>query len=346
MRAFLKKLLPSASWKYVRGLGLSLRVDRLLNFFHFMTHFFSDFRIFWRYNLVSTKLDSYYGARAVLIKQTHVIEKGLSMPEARLGFGIKIVRALIKNIAFYTAAYGVDDTMEAAYETLCAYFEFNKELNSTDPEFLIAVSDFSKLIKSNKQNNNSSGVIKYSHLELKHSAGSTFEEFVYGRHSVRNFTSEPVPIAVVRKAVGLSLKTPSNCNTQPWRVHYYSDKNKCKELLALQNGNRGFGHTVSNLLIITSRLDGYAGVEQRHLPFIDGGMYALGLTYALHHEGLGTCCLNLALNQKTENKLREAMNISKSEVFIMMIAFGKVPDAFLVAKSHRNPIDEILDARC
>jgi nitroreductase len=44
----------------------------------------------------------------------------------------------------------------------------------------------------------------------------TFDEVVLGRRSIRGFTPEPVPKALVREVIALAMRAPSSLNTQPW----------------------------------------------------------------------------------------------------------------------------------
>lgn len=43
-------------------------------------------------------------------------------------------------------------------------------------------------------------------------------EAIQQRHSVRGFTSEPVPEIVIREVLSIARLAPSNSNTQPWHI--------------------------------------------------------------------------------------------------------------------------------
>lgn len=47
-------------------------------------------------------------------------------------------------------------------------------------------------------------------------------DLIRARHSVRSFLPEPVPESVIVSILEDVQLTPSNCNTQPWRVHVVS----------------------------------------------------------------------------------------------------------------------------
>ena len=56
---------------------------------------------------------------------------------------------------------------------------------------------------------------------MSHSAdrAEVFESIVRDRRSIRGFTQEPIPHAVLESVFGAALRAPSNCNTQPWYAH-------------------------------------------------------------------------------------------------------------------------------
>lgn len=46
-----------------------------------------------------------------------------------------------------------------------------------------------------------------------------FETLVATRRSTRGFTSEPVPLALMREILAIAKRAPSSMNTQPWNFH-------------------------------------------------------------------------------------------------------------------------------
>src|SRR5699024_7322570 len=152
-----------------------------------------------------------------------------------------------------------------------------------------------------------------------------FEQFTYTRYSIRQYTNEQVSDKFIRKAVEIAQKTPSVCNRQSAKVYSFKDKKDKEKILKHQNGNAGFGSTASHILIVTMDLRDFRGVIERNQSYIDGGMYAMSLIYALHSLGLGTCPLNLSITNNIEDKIKKTTGISDSEVLIMMIEVGHIP---------------------
>lgn len=53
----------------------------------------------------------------------------------------------------------------------------------------------------------------------KHSYHMLLDEAIISRHSTRLFRPDPVPDAVLRSALELATHSPSNSNTQAWRLY-------------------------------------------------------------------------------------------------------------------------------
>jgi nitroreductase len=47
----------------------------------------------------------------------------------------------------------------------------------------------------------------------------TFDDVVLGRRSIRGFTKQPVPKALIREVLELAMRAPSSLNTQPWNFY-------------------------------------------------------------------------------------------------------------------------------
>ena len=152
---------------------------------------------------------------------------------------------------------------------------------------------------------------------------------------------EPVEIKIIEEAIRLAQNTPSVCNRQAVRVHAFEQGDLANEILACQKGNSGFGYKANKILIITSDLQCFLSVGERNQPWIDGGLFAMTLIWALHNKGLATCCLNWSATHKQDQKLRATIELPDNEVVIMLLAVGKIPEKVKVPESQRRPIDEI-----
>jgi nitroreductase len=186
------------------------------------------------------------------------------------------------------------------------------------------------------------GVVLINKNQIYNATKIDFETFVKSRHSIRHFSQEPVDIKLIKKAVEMAIFTPSVCNRQAWRLYVLTEHILKGISLKLQGGNRGFTDQISTVLIITCDLQNFVSVYERNQAWIDGGMFAMSLIYALHAMNLGTCCLNWCKTYQTDLALRKAIGIPNNDIIIMMIAVGNLPEKFHVTISKRKSIDEVM----
>ena len=169
-----------------------------------------------------------------------------------------------------------------------------------------------------------------------------FGEFVRHRYSVRQFAPQPVAPELIEEAVRQAQYAPSVCNREAAQVHVASSAEQARQLLSMQNGNRGFGDTAGALLVITVRQAAFHTVGERYQGWIDGGLFAMSLVYALHGQGLGTCCLNWSVEPAADRAFKRAAGLPDDDLVIMLLAVGHLPDQLVVARSARRPLSEVL----
>jgi nitroreductase len=168
-----------------------------------------------------------------------------------------------------------------------------------------------------------------------------FESFSNSRRSMRNYSGTDVDAELIKQAITLARNAPSVCNRQSVRVHVYSNKETVQNLLRVQAGNRGFGHLANKVIVVTAELGAMHGLYERNQAFVDGGMWAMNLLYALHYYKIVACPLNCSNSLEKDKLLRKYGKIAKSETFIMLISIGYAADTFKIASSPRKSVDEI-----
>lgn len=272
-----------------------------------------------------------------LTKHYHIIEKGLALPEPRLGFGQAKILNVIEKSKKYEKLFGPDELTSSIRKTLIEYLNFNSSKQHN------LCNDFEstvlKFIREGKIG--VSGGIKQKVKEF--SSTLTLEEyrvFAESRVSVRNFSSSAVSKKILLSAVDVAKSAPSVCNRQGWKVHCYSDKKEIVSLLSHQNGNTGFTDVIDKLLIVTSDIKAFTKFESNQ-AFIDGGLFSMNLLLAIHAAGLGACCLNTCYPFSKESEVKKAAGVPHNERLIMMIAVGSLMENYDVAYSPRNPTEEI-----
>jgi nitroreductase len=98
----------------------------------------------------------------------------------------------------------------------------------------------------------------------------------------------------------------------------------------------------AHVLLVTADLRTFVSSGERNQAFIDGGLYAMSLMYALQARGIASCPLNLGLSFLMDRALRKAAKLPPNENLIMMIAIGYPPDELAIAASARVPTDAML----
>jgi nitroreductase len=281
--------------------------------------------------------------RALITMDYHRIEKGLALRDPRVGFGAWFMPRLLSNLQTYHAAYGPDRVLFVTLNALAAYVDFNE---ARGYQVTVVREGLSRLLSEVEDAANAGGrgggVHPLSAQEVREFACRDLEGFFRSRHSIRQFADTPVPRELVEKAVSMAVCSPSVCNRQSWRVHVYSDPESKQSVLRFQNGNRGFGDQAACVLIVTTDIESFTSVGERNQPWIDGGMFAMSLIWALHSFGVGTCCLNFCVEKETDAALRARADIPDSQAVIMMIAVGSLPESFAVAQSPRKHLDEVI----
>lgn len=169
-----------------------------------------------------------------------------------------------------------------------------------------------------------------------------FRELAQSRRSVRDFDPDvEVPEATVLAAVETSLLTPSVCNRQPWQVYILRDPDVRARALALQNGNAGFRDAIPVVAVVTVDRRLFSGAGERNQRWVDGGLFAMSLVWALQDEGLSTCMLNWSVRRRQTRRLRDVVGFGSFEDVVVMMAIGYARAGHRVARSPRRSIAEV-----
>jgi nitroreductase len=335
MKKIAKKILPK--WLYSLFTRLFIIINKYQIRYKFIQVYKKDRNRYLKYSRTyntntSTKL---IGA---IIQQYHVLEKGLTMSETRLGFGQERIKPLCNACIRYIKDYGYEnEQIRHAIGVLQEYKEYHKShdfiLKSKVISSIENLENFVKEIFLPTSQVQESKNIYFEHIN------SSFPDFSNSRASVRNYTKEEVSLESIKDALNLARNTPSACNRQSWRTYVYLNKQMIGKILEAQGGNRGFGHLTNKLIIISGELAVFCNTNERNQVFIDGGMYAMNLLYALHSNQIATCIMNCSFDFEKELEIKKLSQIKESEVLIAMIACGIAPDKFMTTISLRNSLE-------
>jgi nitroreductase len=181
-----------------------------------------------------------------------------------------------------------------------------------------------------------------------------FYEAVERRHSIRAFTGEPVPRAIIERCISAAAMAPSSLNLQPWRFH-----------IATGAAREAVGQAMAQS---TLHLQDYIGIiDQEHLQFAErfyadlgnapvviavsvtpaedelgriNNLIAVGcamenLLLAATAESLGTCSLTFSFWVRDE--LAVAFGLEDDREVVALVLLGRSSEA-PVAPPHNLDI--------
>lgn len=277
--------------------------------------------------------------QALIIKQYHVVEKGLTMPNRRLGFGKSAVFELMQSIDFFNRKYSArDEQVQHAIGVVRAYYEMHRTYDFGEgQEFIDRVKCFCERHKDVP-------ISVQPHVtreEFFAHNDDPFPVFSSSRHTIRHYAG-PVCLGLIQKAVELAMNAPSACNRGHSRVYCMTDKDKIKRLLKLQRGSRGFGDYADKVIVVTADLKACIGHTERNDVWLNGGMFLMNLCYALHYYRIVHCVLNWSQTPAVDKSARKLIGvIPNSETILAILTCGAAPEEFDIAASPKKNFREI-----
>jgi len=310
------------------------RDARIFQIWRLVSALTSDGVRFWKYSFTKWTNDREH-YRAEMAMDLHFIEYGMSLRNPRYGYGKNKIARLLDDLEHYVANWGADEQTEIAAKTLQAYVAFNRhgglDMDALEARVrpILALQDTGML----------SGAEFVTRDEIQSVGKMDFLAFARARHSIRQYSPEPVDPEAIRRAVAVAQQSPSSCNRQTCRVHVYTDKASVQKVLELQSGNRGFGDQLGGVCIVWTDERNWTEAAERAFGLVDGGMFLMSLAYGFHAEGLGAITLNWAEEPAHDKVLRRLTGLPDSAKIVSLLGFGSLPEDLRVPISHRRPID-------
>jgi nitroreductase len=266
---------------------------------------------------------------AKIAKTSHMIEKGLAFDTVKPNFGkVKIIN-LINEINFIPKEQRDNDAIRWAYKTMIEYVNWHLD-NDFDCDLAPEING----IIDEKMYFASAGVERFNNFctELEK---ENFKKVISTRRSLRSFSSEVVDLDMIKSCVLMADNAPSVCNRRPWFTKTFQNKASIQKLLALQNGNTGFGDEISTLIVVGMDLNKLFDRYEIFEGYIDSGLYVGLLVNILHSYGIGSCCLNLCVSENILHLIRKEAQIESDFQPVMFIAVGKPKENAVCAVSPR-----------
>lgn len=266
----------------------------------------------------------------------HSIEKALSLPDVRPGFGREKIESLFRKYEHYKCLTNCENAEEIKLlvaGTIHTYIAFQQEYcPKLDLSF---IPDSFR----NAETDNRVGVSFDSHCDFSELA---FLEFAKSRHSLRYFSSKPVCAETIQKAVSLAQTAPSACNRQSTHVFACMNADMIKEIMSFHGGIKGFGCPQA-ILVVTGNLGSYTSEYERNTVYVDGGIFVMNLLYALHYYGLATCPVIWGSEPDNDKKLYQMLSIPESDTIVSLVMVGAYPEgAYRFAKAQRKETNTVI----
>ncbi|NOX94679.1 MAG: nitroreductase family protein [Alphaproteobacteria bacterium] len=203
--------------------------------------------------------------------------------------------------------------------------------------------------------------------EMQHRAAAFLEE-VKRRHTIRDYTGQPVPREIIENCIAAAGRAPSGANHQPWHFCLVGDPAVKREIrLAAEEEERAFYdgrggdewlealdplgtgpekpflETAPWLIAVFSQRRGgvEAGMDKKNYYINESVGIACGfLIAALHHAGLAT----LTHTPAPMNFLSKKLNRPAAEKPYLLVVVGHPASDTLIPKHAmiKKPLDEIL----
>lgn len=306
-----------------------------------LRYFASDVIRAKRFMFWSERDPSYAKLSSELLFQFHKLEKGLCIPGTKRYFGRDPLVATCQLVERWQAhGFSMQDPVFiGAIEALRAY---RTRLEAT-PANAEDAPLIQRLLNSCLSHTTEAPQFSTPHAYRRtEDAADVFDRLCRDRRSVRSYSSTAVPLPLLQEAIATAQLSPSACNRQPCRVHVYRDAAQIKQMLSLQNGNSGFGHLLSTLLVICADSRSFFDASERHEPHVDGGLFAMSLILALQARGLASCCLNWCVAPEVDAEAHARGELPEHDQVIMYLAVGYASPDALVPRSARRDVGSIM----
>lgn len=264
--------------------------------------------------------------------RTHALEKGMSIGKVRIGFGQPKAISLIHDLQRYLHIGGDKTFATESCSVINKYILFNEQQGA---DMSVIKSELTNFCAVNHISPiEFGGIYVFNKADTERNSKGSFDIFSQSRFSVRDFGTDKVFLEQIEKALKLAEKTPSACNRQSWKIYIYSDETLRNRIFSLQGGCKGFSQDMQYAILICGDIRGY-NINELSQVYVDGGIYAMNLLYALHFENIAAIPLTMAYKQKQMRLIKKRMGIPENEAPVLLIGAGSYKDSYKVAVSER-----------
>lgn len=176
---------------------------------------------------------------------------------------------------------------------------------------------------------------------------NSFSELILKRQSVRKYKNTKVEHDKIHQIVEAVQKSPSACNSQPWKVVVVDEpelKNKVAQAtfnpVISFNKFTADAPVIAVLVIEKAKLIAQigGGIKNMEYPQIDIGIAAAHFCLQAAELGLGTCMIGWF----DERKIKQLLNIPEKRKIGLLITLGYPIDDYKLRNKIRKPLEGIL----
>lgn len=280
------------------------------------------------------------GNNYLLSRNTHRIEKGLIMKPRRDVFGRDYIESTVDAFISEMKACNSNCTplLKWSRDVLTKYFS----VTGDDPVLNRSREKFRKFIASQQVLEEQETFIPYQRdtTPLQVSIEG-MEELAWRRRSVRWYKDEKVPRELIDRAIKVAKLSPSACNRQPFEFRVYDDKELIQQLATTPMGTTGFAQNFPCFIVIVGDLKAYFNERDRHAIYVDGGLAAMALQFALEAQGIGSCCINWPDVEDLEQRMDKLIGLDPTLRPIMCMSLGYPDDSGMVPYSMKKDLEVI-----
>lgn len=157
-----------------------------------------------------------------------------------------------------------------------------------------------------------------------------FFETVERRHSVRQYTTDPVDRATIEKIVAAGLRAPSACNFQPWEFIVVTDPAQRKRVAEVAEYGQ-FIATAAVCIVVFCK-SGKWNLE-------DGSAATQNMLLAATALGLGSCWVG-GDSPRNQQGIPRVLNVPAGYTLVSLIAIGHTTST--TTSPPRRPLAEVL----
>lgn len=280
------------------------------------------------------------GNNYTLSRNTHRLEKGLIMRPRRDVFGRNYIEETVDVFISEkkTCQANCPPLLKWSEDVLTEYFS----VTGDDPVLNRSRDKFEAFVANAKKEIQAEQFIPYqrdtSPLQVTIEG---MEEIAWRRRSVRWYQDKKVPRELIDRAINVAKLSPSACNRQPFEFRVFDDKELINSLSTTPMGTTGFADNFPCFVVIVGDLKAYFNERDRHAIYVDGGLAAMTLQFALEAQGIGSCCINWPDVEHLEKRMDKILGLDPTLRPVMCMSLGYPDETGMVPYSMKKDLDVI-----